>query len=222
MQVSIYNQKAEVLGDIQLSDKIFGLPMNQDLLYQVVNSQLANKRQIIAHTKDRGEVRGGGRKPWKQKGTGRARHGSSRSPIWKGGGITFGPRNEKIYAKKINRKMAKKALGVALSAKIRDGALIILDNINLTTPKTKEASVIFRNILPAFPSFVSTIKRKPSVLLVIPSNEGSDMIIRSISNLPNVEVIEARNLNSLDVLSRKHMLFLKDSVEVIEKQFAKK
>jgi large subunit ribosomal protein L4 len=222
MQVSLYNQKAEVLGDVQLSDKIFGLPMNRDLLYQVVTSQMANKRQIIAHTKDRGEVRGGGKKPWKQKGTGRARHGSSRSPIWVGGGVTFGPRNEKIYAKKINRKMAKKALGVALSAKLREGGLAIVDTLELSTPKTKEAAVIFKNILPIFSSFDAKIKRKPSVLVVVPTNEGSEKIIRSTSNLGNVHIIEARNLNSLDVLSRKHMIFLKGSVEVLENQFAKK
>mgnify|MGYP001565261470 FL=1 len=116
MQIPIYNQNAEQAGTLEVSNAVFALPMNQDLLHQVATSQLSNQRQVIAHAKGRSEVRGGGKKPWKQKGTGRARHGSIRSPIWKGGGVAHGPTKDKNYSKKINRKMARKALGVALSS----------------------------------------------------------------------------------------------------------
>src|SRR3989338_7205692 len=105
MEINVYNQNAENVGSVEISDKVFGAAMNKDLLYQVVNSEMANKRQVIAHTKGRSEVRGGGVKPWRQKGPGRARHGSIRSPLWVGGGVTHGPRNDKDYSRKINKKM---------------------------------------------------------------------------------------------------------------------
>src|SRR3989338_9341694 len=126
MKLPLYNQKAEKVGQIDLVDQVFNLEMNKDLLHQVVTSQIANQRQTIAHTKGRGEERGGGKKPWRQKGTGRARHGSIRSPLWKGGGTTFGPRNEKSFEKKLNRKVKTKALFTLLSAKMREGNILLV------------------------------------------------------------------------------------------------
>jgi len=146
MNYPLYNQNADKVGSVSLPDKVFGLPMNEDLLQQVVISQMSNKRQNIAHTKERGDVRGGGKKPWKQKGTGRARHGSIRSPIWKGGGVTFGPRNDKNFKKKINKKMAHKALLVALSSKVKDKELIIIDGLNFDNWKTKEMAGVINKI----------------------------------------------------------------------------
>ena len=124
METKIYNQKGKEAGKITLPEEVFGLPWNADLVHQVVTSMLGNARTPVAHTKIRGEVRGGGKKPWKQKGTGRARHGSTRSPIWVGGGVTHGPRNDKIYARKINRKMKAKALYTILSKKAKDGEIL--------------------------------------------------------------------------------------------------
>jgi large subunit ribosomal protein L4 len=127
MEAKIYNIQGKEAGNITLPENIFGLPWNADLVHQVVTAMQANARGPVAHTKDRGEVRGGGRKPWQQKGTGRARHGSIRSPIWKGGGITHGPRNDKIYAQKVNRQARQKALLVALSRKYKDGEIVFVD-----------------------------------------------------------------------------------------------
>jgi large subunit ribosomal protein L4 len=210
MEFPLYNQNAEQVGTIELADGIFGLPMNQDLLYQVVTSQISNKRQVLAHTKGRGEVRGGGKKPWRQKGTGRARHGSIRSPIWRGGGITGGPSKEANFKKEINKKMMQKALKVALSSKVRDGQLIVLDSITLSQPKTKEVAVIMKK-------FTTILGRLNNILLVTPSD--SLAFYKSARNLPYLNTIEARNLNPLALLEANRVILSKDSVSAIEKQW---
>ena len=212
MDYPLYNQKAENIGKVDLPDKIFGLKMNDDLVHQIVTSQMSNKRQVIAHAKGRGEVRGGGKKPWKQKGTGRARHASIRSPIWKGGGVTFGPTKERNFKKKINKKMARKALFMVLSSKAKDKQLFVLDNIILENPKTKEMAVIMKNLS-------SLMGNKPTVLLALPSME--DKIKRSSKNLPNFSAVEARNLNPLEILSYKYLVLAKDSVDALSKTFNK-
>ncbi|MDP3792805.1 MAG: 50S ribosomal protein L4 [bacterium] len=208
MEVNLYNQQAENVGKVNLPDVVFDVPMNKDLLYQVVTSQIANKRQPLAHTKDRSEVRGGGKKPWKQKGTGRARHGSIRSPIWRGGGVTFGPRKERNFKKKINKNMARKALFVALSSKVKDKEFVVIDSVNLSNWKTKEMAGVIKNINQLFPV------KYGSLLLVIPS-KLSDTVERVAKNLPRVDVMEARNLNALDVMARKNVLVMKDAVNTI-------
>src|SRR3989338_7322401 len=144
MKVNVYNQKGEKAGTAELPDGVFGLKWNADLVLQVVTGQAANLRRGTAHAKGRAEVRGGGRKPWRQKGPGRARHGSIRSPIWKGGGVTHGPLTEKNYSQKINRKMARRALYTVLSAKVRDNEVIILDTIAFSEPKTKQGAAFFK------------------------------------------------------------------------------
>src|SRR5258708_929948 len=152
MEMPLYNQEAEKVGTLTVGDNVFGVPFNSDLLYQVTTAQLSNRRQVIAHTKGRGEVRGGGKKPWQQKGTGRARHGSIRSPIWKGGGVTHGPTKERNFKKKINHSAAQKALTVALSAKVRDGQVVFVDAINLAEHKTKAMSAVFQKVAAVFPA----------------------------------------------------------------------
>src|SRR3989344_3036262 len=207
MEYPLYNQNADKVGSVSLPDNVFGLPMNADLLHQVVISQASNKRQNIAHTKERGDVRGGGKKPWKQKGTGRARHGSIRSPIWKGGGVTFGPRNERNFNKKINKKMARKALLVALSSKARDKELIILDGLNFENWKTKEMATVVNKISNLFPS-------KQGSLLLVTDKKMGDTVVRVTRNLPKVDVVEAKDLNALDVIARKNLLILKEAVGI--------
>lgn len=218
MKIPVYNTQAEQAGTLDVSDALFAVPMNRELLHQVVTAQSANRRQTTANAKGRSEVRGGGKKPWQQKGTGRARHGSIRSPIWKGGGVTHGPLAEKDYSKKINRKMARKALGIALSSKVRDGELVIVDGFAFDAPKTKVAAQAMRSISGLFSGVSKNAKR---MLLVISSVKDA-ALTKSVRNLSGLEIIEARNLNSYDVLSYPKLVALKDAVEAIEKTFAKK
>src|SRR5574343_986959 len=138
METQVYNQKGKAVGSVKLPESVFGLPWNADLVHQVVTAMQANARTPVAHSRTRGEVSGGGKKPWRQKGTGRARHGSSRSPIWKGGGITHGPRTERIFDREIPKKMRRKALIMVLSQKVRNKMLVVLDKIESEKGKTKE------------------------------------------------------------------------------------
>ena len=209
MQVKIYNQSGEETGMVELPDRVFGLKWNADLVHQVVTSYAANKRRGTAHAKTRGEVRGGGRKPWRQKGTGRARHGSIRSPIWKGGGVTHGPRSEKIYAKKINKKMAKKALYTVLSAKTRDNEIVVVDDLKFPEAKTKTAAAMFRNF--SGKAEFGKITKGRGALVALAGKDDSAR--RALGNLPYAGVDEARNLNAHEVMRYKYILLPKQAIE---------
>ncbi len=209
MKTIVYNQEKTKIEEIELPKEIFDVKMNSDLVHQVVVSQTANQRKVIAHTKDRGEVRGGGRKPWRQKGTGRARHGSRRSPIWRGGGITFGPTKQRVFKKEIPKKMQRKALMMVLSAKAKNNLLLILDKIVLEKAKTKKMAEIILKLLAT----------KGPCLIALPRVEKD--IIRAVNNLPKIQTIEARNLNCLDLLSFKYLIMPKESIKVIEETFNK-
>jgi large subunit ribosomal protein L4 len=209
MKVKVYNQKGEIVKEIELPKEIFGLEINPNFLHQVIVSQMANRRQGTAHTKTRAEVSGGGRKPWPQKGLGRARHGSIRSPIWKGGGVSHGPRKEKNYKKKIPKKIKRKALFMALSSKAKDNELILLENLEIEKGKTKEITKILENL---------KIKGK-SVLFALPSLDKK--IILAARNIPKVSTVQAKDLNAFDVLNVKYLLMPLNSVEVIKKTFLK-
>jgi len=206
MKTIVYNQEGKEVGNALLPKEIFDVPMDSDLVWQVATSYLDNKRQAIAHTKNRAEVSGGGKKPWRQKGTGRARHGSIRSPLWPHGGVVFGPRNDKIYKKKIPQKMKRKALFMVLSAKVKDSSLIILDKINIENFKTREVQKIFNNLKDNIKNF-----QGKSVLIVLPKHDKKFFL--AARNLPKVGTIEARNLNCLDLLSYKNVIMLKDSLK---------
>lgn len=203
------------MGKVQVPESIFGLAWNADLVHQVVTTIQGNARMGNAHTKDRGEVRGGGKKPWKQKGTGRARHGSSRSPIWRGGGVTHGPRNEKDYTRKVNQKMRQKALLVALSRKFIDGEVLFVDSLELNAPKTAEA----KKVVTAFSkNFTALVKKKNAALFTIPAKHEATQ--KSFQNFGNVTMDEVRNLNPLTVLSSKYLVIVdpKQSFEVLGKK----
>jgi len=144
--VNLYNQEGKEIGKAELTSEIFDVKLNSNLVHQAVVAQTANKRQVLAHTKDRSEVRGGGKKPWRQKGTGRARHGSIRSPLWRGGGITFGPTNERNFSLKINKKAKRKALLMCLSDKAKNERIILVDNLELAEAKTKKFFQILLNL----------------------------------------------------------------------------
>jgi large subunit ribosomal protein L4 len=213
MKANVYNQNAEKVRDIDLPEKFFDLPWSDELVQQVVVAMQANKRVVVAHTKGRGEVRGGGKKPWRQKGTGRARHGSIRSPIWKGGGVTHGPTKEKNYEQKINKKMKKKAFFVALSQKLRDNEILFLDKINLTQPKTKEAMGIIKSISGIKNFEKLATKKKNNAILAMPNKDES--VSRSFRNIPGLQISDTRNLNVLDLLTYKYLIL----VEPDEKTF---
>lgn len=207
MKLKVYNQEGKEIKKIDVSDDVFNLDLNSDLVHQVIVSQASNRRQGSAHTKDRGDVSGGGKKPWRQKGTGRARHGSIRSPLWKGGGVTFGPTNEKNYKKRIPKEMKRKALFMALSGKIKDDEFFVVDSFNVENHKTKA----MKEIINCFPL------QSKKTLIVLP--ETNRNVILGTRNLPEIKTMPAKNLTALDVLSFKNLIVLEDSVSLIEKTF---
>ena len=204
--VKVYNQEGKEIENLGLNEAVFGLPWNADLVSQALRVFLANKRQVLASTKDRAQVRGGGKKPWRQKGTGRARHGSIRSPLWRHGGVTFGPTKERNFKLKINKKMARKAFLIALSAKAKDNEILVFEELKLAAPKTKEAAKIMANF--------SQVKNG---LLIIPKDEN---LKKSFRNLPNIATANISSLNILDVLKYRHLIFTKDGIEYLTKQYA--
>ena len=207
MKVSVYNQEGKEIGTTILPKDIFGVPLNPDLIHQIVQIQFVNRRRVIAKTKDRSEVRGGGRKPWRQKGTGRARHGSIRSPLWRGGGVTFGPRPEKVFKRKIPKKMRRKALFMVLSGKVKDKELIILEDLKIEKPKTKLMVEILNKLF----------LKKGSGLLILPKKD--DILLKATRNIPKTGIIRAADLNVLDALSYKYLVMPKESIKVIKNTF---
>ena len=233
METKIYDQKGKEAGKIKLPENIFSLSMNEDLVHQVVVSMASNLRNPIAHAKDRSEVRGGGRKPWRQKGTGRARHGSSRSPIWRGGGATFGPVKERNFTKKINKKMRTKALYIILAEKFRDGEILFVDNISLKEAKTKEAKGVLENLSKIKDFEMILNKKKNSTYLALSGRDTNTE--KGFNNFGNIFINEVRNLNPLDILKYKYLIItqpkeslsfleskLDQSSKVVKKDVAKK
>lgn len=215
MQANIYNQKGEQIGAIALPESVFNAPWNNNLVHQVFVSTESNKRNPIAHTKDRSDVQGGGKKPWRQKGTGQARHGSIRSPLWKGGGITFGPRNEKDYSKKINKKMKTKALFTILSRKLKDNEIIFVDDFSFEKPKTAKAKEVIKALSGIKGFDTLAVKRKNAALFALSyKNKNFE---KSFGNFGNIFVDETRNLNSADVLKYKYLILSKpkESIDIL-------
>lgn len=206
MLVKTYDQNGKETGQTRLPSEIFDVKLNSDLVHQVAVSQMANKRTVLASTKDRAQVRGGGKKPWRQKGTGRARHGSRRSPLWKGGGVTFGPTKERNFEKKINKKMRRKALLMVLSAKAKNNLLVVLEKLALEKPKTKLMAEVIKK-LPI----------KGTFLIVLPGLEKD--VVRAARNIPGSATVEARNLNALDLLSFKYLVMPKEGIKTIKETF---
>ena len=187
-----------------LPPNIFGVRWNADLVKQVSDSLFSAKRKNVAHTKDRSDVRGGGKKPWQQKGTGRARHGSIRSPIWVGGGVTGGPRNDKNFDRKVSKKMRVKALYTILSQKLRDGEVLFVDSVALSEPKTRVAIKALES-LSSIKGFEHLFSKKNNATVVALSDKNKETE-RAFDNLGNVFVMEARNLNPLSLLQYKYLV----------------
>jgi large subunit ribosomal protein L4 len=203
--VDVLNINKEKVGEVELQEEIFGVPVRGHVLHEVVTWQRACRRAGTASTKTRGEVRGGGRKPWKQKGTGRARVGSTRSPIWRGGGVTFGPK-PRSYAYTLPKKVRRLALKMALSSKLQAGQLLVLDEYPHTTPKTKDFVQVLRNLEVA------------KVLIIAP--EAHQALELSARNVPHVQVMLPAGLNVYDILKYEHLVMLKTSLAQIEARLA--
>lgn len=207
LEANVYSQQGKEVSRITLSEKVFGAAWNADLVHEVVTSMRGNARANTAHTQFRGEVRGGGKKPWRQKGTGRARHGSTRSPIWAGGGVAHGPRTERDYSRKINKNVRAKALASALSQKFADGKVLFVDMLSFGKPKTAEAR--------AFLTALSSVKgaedlrtKRANAALIVLSGRAQDAEL-SFRNMGNTHVVAAKDVNPVDVLTYKYVVVAK-------------
>lgn len=206
MKVHVFDTKGKKASDIEVNDAVFGVPAKQSVMHQVYVAIEANAREPWAHTKTKGEVRGGGRKPWRQKGTGRARHGSTRSPIWKGGGVTFGPRKDRNYSKRINKKMKQLATKMALSMKAKNEKLYIVDGME-KVEKTKDMSAL----VSALPTNGKT------TLILAGTDDKLGMVVR---NIPKVNLQRAIDVNLVDLMHHQNVIATKGAVETLESRFA--
>ena len=205
-KVNVYNQLGEVVGDIELNEAIFGIEVNEHVVYEVVKNHLANRRQGTQSAKTRAEVRGGGKKPWKQKGTGRARQGSIRAPQWKGGGVVFAPK-PRSYRYSVPKKVRRLAMKSVLSSKVLEGELRILDALTIDAFSTKKAKEILKNL-----------SLETKTMIVLP--EGNDMIIKSFANLPKVETVVVDYMNVYDLMRFDNLVIVKDALSKIEEVYA--
>lgn len=206
-KIKVYKMDGTQAGTIELSDKVFGVEYNEPLIHQAVVTRLANERQGTKSTLTRTEVRGGGRKPWRQKGTGNARQGSIRAPQWKGGGVVFAPK-PRSFRKKINKLVRINAITSALSAKLSDGNLIVLDKLDIE-PKTKNMAAVLK-----------ALKVESRVLLVLPN--GSENALRASNNIPNVRTAASEQLGVYDIVANAVMLTTVDAIKAIEQKYTVK
>jgi len=220
-RVKVYTTTGELKHEIDIPVTIFGQTVNRPLLHRVLQARASARRAPVGHTKTRADVRGGGRKPWKQKGTGRARHSSIRSPIWKGGGVVFGPRSERVWDRKVNVKSLRKALSCALSAKYKMKKTVFVDALRLEAPKTKQFMTFWNN----FRDHVSSVKasqagiaKSGNHLLLIPSDAYYDSLNRSSKNIPGVKVVRASSLPLEDIVSYRYVVIDPETIPVIEKR----
>lgn len=234
-KLNIYNKEGEVSGEINVSDDIFGLQINLDLIHQAMVAQMSRIRPVLAHAKGRSEVRGGGKKPWRQKGTGRARAGSSRSPIWIGGGVTFGPTKDRNFSKGINKKMRRKAMFMVLSDKVKNNSLAILEKFDLAEFKTRVFSDILKNLEAGVFKTKKEKKEKEeknekkekkakkddrrSILFV--NAKRDEKIKYSGRNLAGIEIINLDNINILDLLKYRNVVFTDEAIEKLEETYKK-
>lgn len=222
MNTNIYSQDGKETGKLTLPEAVFGVAWNADLMHEVVVLMQGNARTSTAHTKDRSEVRGGGKKPWKQKGTGRARHGSNRSPIWAGGGVAHGPTSEKIYTRKINKNVKAKALAVMLSKKFADGEMLFVDSLTFAVPKTADAKNVVKALATGAGQPTLATKRKNTALILI--SKRDENVEKSFENFGNMEVAHVKDVNPVDLLSYKFVVVAdpKASLEILETRVGKK
>ena len=216
MNTKLYTTTGSEAGSLELPASLFEVTWNADLVHGVVTAMQANGRAGTADTKGRGDVRGGGKKPWKQKGTGRARHGSSRSPIWAGGGVAHGPKSEKDYTSKINKKMRAKALASVLTKKFADTEMIFLSEIAMTEPRAALGKTILKAIATGTGKTDLATKRKNAAILVL--GKRDEAVELSFRNFGNIEVMQAKDINPVDLLTYKYVIMggAADTLKVLE------
>lgn len=205
-KVALYNQNGSTAGDIELNDSVFGIEPNESVVFDAIIMQRASLRQGTHKVKNRSEVSGGGRKPWRQKGTGRARQGSIRSPQWRGGGIVFGP-TPRSYSYKLPKKVRRSAIKSALSSKVQDNNLIVLEDLTLDAVKTKEMAAILKGL---------SVEKKALIVTA----DANEAVALSARNIPGVTVVEANGINVLDVVNHEKLLITKAAVEKVEEVLA--
>ncbi len=216
MKAQVYNLKGEIIKKIFLDDKLFNVSFNPDLILQTLHVYRSNERAGTAHTKTRGKVKGGGKKPWPQKHTGRARASSIRSPLWRGGGTVFGPRKDKNYAKKLNKKVKKKATAMILSKKITNKQLLILDSTSFNNiSKAKEARLFLESLQNFFKS-----DKYPSYLFIL-GNDKIKNLKKAFSNFKNTQVSNSKNINAYKLLKKKYVIIEEPMVETLTKLYGK-
>lgn len=206
METTVFNQAGKSAGKVTLPDTVFGVAWNADLVHEVVVAMQSNARAGTAKVKDRSEVSGGGKKPWRQKGTGRARHGSRRSPIWVGGGVAHGPTNEKDFSKKLNKKVRKKALAVTLSRKQADGEVVFVDALTFDAPKAAEAKTALTALASGAEKSDLATKRSNAALILL--TERDEATEKSFRNFGNVEIKSIKDVNPVDLLTYKYVLVI--------------
>lgn len=207
-KVTVYNLEGKKVEDMELSDTVFGCKSNDDLLHQVYVAIEANRRQVLAHTKGVGQRSGSGKKPWRQKGTGNARVGQKRNPIWRGGGVSMGPTKDRNFSKDINKKMKRKAVMVALSEKVRMGNMVIVEKLEFAEAKTKQ-----------FNAALKSLELKGKVLVALDEKQRKTAL--ASRNIKNISNVAAKNLNVFDLLNNQKLLISKESVKFIEEKFSK-
>lgn len=208
--LKIYNQQGEVVGTKELSSTVFGVKPKQAVIAEVVRSLFANRRQVLADTKKKGEVRGGGRKPWAQKGTGRARAGSIRSPLWRGGGVTFGPTSERNFKLKINKKVKHLVMRMVLSDKVESNSFVLVDNLLIEGSKTKQFAAFLKK-LPL---------QKGKVLVIMPKSDLS--LARSARNIKQVQVISRDQIDIITLMNHANVVTMPETIESLEKTYGAK
>jgi len=235
-KATVYNQSGQKVKEVELDPKVFNIEINPELVSQAVITLQANSRPNVANSKDRSEVSGGGKKPWRQKGTGRARHGSIRSPLWKGGGVTFGPTKVRNFSKKLNKKANRKAILMSLTDKALAEKIVLVDKFEFSEAKTKKFFEILTNLKLRDQKVKTTESKKDSktskekkekskkskvktILLVLPKKD--EKVERAAKNISNLEIIRANSLNVLEILKQEYLLLPVDSLEVIQKTFVK-
>lgn len=212
LEANVFDMEGKGAGKITLPESIFGLSWNADLVHQVVTSMMTDAREPIAHAKMRGEVAGTGKKPWQQKGTGRARHGSRRSPIWVGGGTTHGPRNDKNYARKINKKMKTKALYTLLSKKLRDGEVVFMKSLDLAEPKANNARSVLSRVAEGTGTMLLKKVRNAAIISLPEISTNTKL---GFQNFGNIEVVETRNLNPLTLINHKYIVIVSPEASLV-------